>query len=70
VNDEIQFYQQLLIDYDKTNKADAIALINTGKGEQIMDEIVQTTRYIRQLDDDKFAAIIRNNESYSNKVVF
>jgi len=69
VNAEIQFCQQLLIAYD-ANKADAIALINTGKGEQIINDIVKTVNYVRQFDDNKIDAIIRNNESYSNKVVF
>src|SRR5882724_545307 len=69
VNAEIQFCQQLLIAYD-ANKADAIALINTGKGEQIINDIVKTVDYVRQFDDNKIDPIIRNNESYSNKIVF
>jgi signal transduction histidine kinase/CheY-like chemotaxis protein/HPt (histidine-containing phosphotransfer) domain-containing protein len=70
LNAEIQFCRDLLIAYDKPNKADAIALINTGKDAQIMNDIFKTTNYIRKLDDDKLAAMIRNNESYSNKVIF
>ncbi len=70
VNAEIQFCRQLLIAYDKTNKADAIAIINTGKDEEIIKDIVKTIDYVRQLDDNKSDAIIRNNESYSNKVIF
>ena len=68
VGAEIEFCQQSLIAYDKENRTDAITQINSGKGEQLVDEITRTSRQVRDIEEANLAQIIRNNDSFSTNV--
>lgn len=70
VNSEILFCRQALDIYnEKVGGADAITLINTGKGIQISNDIIKTSTQIRQINLDNFNLILNDNKVYSDKVV-
>jgi signal transduction histidine kinase/CheY-like chemotaxis protein len=70
VNAEIFFYNRALDTYnEKGSSADAITLINSGKGIQISNDIINTSTQIRELNLDNFNQVLNNNRGYSDKVV-
>ena len=70
VKAEIDFSQQALIAYDLENMQNAITLVNTGKGKQLLSEITNVSNRIQQLEENNLAQIIQNNDSFSRKVVY
>ncbi len=70
VKSEINFCEKALIAYDKENTNDAVALINTGTGEQLINDITSTSRQIREIEENNLAQIIRNNDFFSRRVAY
>ncbi|MCX6290738.1 MAG: ATP-binding protein [Bacteroidetes bacterium] len=64
VKSEINFCQQALITYHKENRKDVIALINTGKGEQLINDINKVFINIQQVEDNNLIHIAFQNDSF------
>lgn len=62
--------QQALITYNIADPSEAISLINTGKGKEVLDEIYFTCATILQNEELNLANLIMFNKTISNNVVF
>jgi signal transduction histidine kinase/CheY-like chemotaxis protein len=65
---EVEFAQQLLIEYEQ-DPVEAIAFIKTGKGMQLITRLTQIFDQIRVIETSKFSAIIARNSFLTNQVV-
>ncbi len=65
---EVDFAQQILIEYDK-NPEEAIAFIKTGKGLKLIAEITEVLDHICNIETAKFHSIIARNSQHTSQVV-
>lgn len=69
LNAEIQFCDEVIFQYD-ISRENALSLIQSGKGQMLMDQIIKEFGKIHTIETGKFAEIILRNYRYSEQVRF